>query len=322
MLISVPSSREGGVIAPADLRVLAAVGRFVYLTARQVARRLYAETSLSYVQARLKRLADAGYLERRFLPRPTRSGSAPIVYAVSRQGTRALVECGQSPATALRAAGASYLFFAHTLALNDLLIAIERWCCHQPRLELLEWRHERLLRHQPLVVCLADGRSATVIPDAWINLRVDRRLQICYLVELDRGTTGQAAWRRKVAALLAAASGPYQARFRTRSLTILVLATPGARRRDALLRWTEAELTAQGRGDDADLFRFSGEPASIVTPPDLVQNASWIRPFGGAWQSLAEMSAISESRDLSDIAAMTVSAEESDPYEMAEGGRS
>lgn len=321
MLISVPSSRGGGVIAPADLRVLAVVGRFVYLTARQVARRLYAETSLSYAQARLKRLADAGYLERRFLPRPARTGSAPIVYAVSRQGTRALAACGQPHATAPRPAGASYLFFAHTLALNDLLIAIERWCCHQPRLDLLEWRHERLLRHQPLFVRLADGRSATVVPDAWINLRVDRRLQVCYLVELDRGTTGQGAWRRKVAALLAAASGPYQARFGTRSLTILVLATPGARRRDALLRWTETELTAQGRGGDADLFRFSGESASIVRPHDLVQNASWARPFGGAQQSLAEMSAIADGRDLSDTSAMAVSEERSEPYEMTEGGR-
>ncbi len=67
------------VLGPADARILAAHARYFYLTAGQLTRLLYAATSQTYAQARLKRLADAGYLQRISLPRVRCTGSAPLV---------------------------------------------------------------------------------------------------------------------------------------------------------------------------------------------------------------------------------------------------
>ena len=138
---------------------------------------------------------------------------------------------------------------------------------------------EHDLRRQPVVVSLPDGARTAVIPDGWIDLRVESRHQIAIALELDRGTTDQRRWRRKVAALLAWADGPYQARFATRSLTIAVVATPGTERQEALRRWTEAELRRLRRTDEADLFRFAGLTPAEISPVALFRESRWRRPF-------------------------------------------
>ena len=92
MLPPVLSSRSSNVLGPSDAALLKLLGHYFYLTAAQVTRILYAPTSHTYAQARLKRLADAGYLQRFFLPRPTRTGSAPLVYALARKGWNVLRE--------------------------------------------------------------------------------------------------------------------------------------------------------------------------------------------------------------------------------------
>src|SRR4051794_15193287 len=82
-------------LTPATLPILDAFGRYYYLTATQVTRLRYAPASHTYSQARLKQLADAGYLQRLFLPRPSRTGSAPLVYTLARAGMNALRAVGQ-----------------------------------------------------------------------------------------------------------------------------------------------------------------------------------------------------------------------------------
>lgn len=286
------------IAGPADAPLLGAVGRFFYLTASQLTQLLYAPTSHSYTQARLKRLADTGYLQRIFLPRPTRTGSAPLVYTLARKGLRLLAEWGSPLDRRYRPAEVretSYLYLAHTLALNDVLIALERLCRRDRRARIAALRHERELKLDPLRVRLPDGATAGVIPDAWVDLRLTdggQRYQECYAIELDRGTTAQQAWRRKVAGLLAAAAGPYQQRFGTPSLTVAVVATPGARRRDELLRWTEAELRAADREDAASLFRLASLPQTTGSPEQLWLGAGWWTPFDDRPAPLLELAGV------------------------------
>ncbi len=284
-------------VGPADAPILMALGRYFYLTAAQLTRLLYAPSSQTYAQARLKRLADHGYLQRIFLPRPTRTGSAPLVYTLARNGLQALAEWGSGVDRRYRPAEmreTSYLYLAHTLSLNDVLIALDLLCRRDRRVQLAALRHERELKLAPVKVRLTDGTTAAVIPDAWLDVRLRDRYQECYAVELDRGTTEQKAWRHKVAALVAYAGGPYQQAFATPSLTIAVVATPGSRRCDQLMRWTEAELRAIGREDAAGLFRFTGISVGDTAPEDIFRGPVWQAPFSTRLEPLLDLRAATE----------------------------
>jgi hypothetical protein len=287
-------------LGPSDEPILTMLGLYFYLTAAQITRLLYAPASHTYAQARLKRLVDAGYLQRLFLPRPSRTGSAPLVYTLARKGLNALREWGSAVDRRYRPAEArelSYLHLAHTLALNDALIALELLCRKNPRIQIADLRHERVLKLHPVVVALPDGAKTGVIPDGWVDLRIAGCYQECYAIELDRGTTEGKAWRRKVAALLAYADGPYQRVFGTPSLTIAVIATPVQRRRAVLLRWTEAELRAQGREDAAGLFHFTGATLADQDPEQLFLSAVWSEPFSDHLEPLIDASGISDRRE-------------------------
>lgn len=302
---------------PADELLLLAINRYFYLTASQVTRLLYAPTSHTYAQARLKRLADAGCLQRHFLPRPTRTGSAPLVYSLARRGFNALTQWGYLVGRRYRPSEMrqlAYLHLAHTLALNDVMIALELLCRSRPDVRIAEVRHERDLKLEPVMVSLPDGTQRGVIPDGWVDLRIAGRYQECYAFELDRGTTAARPWRRKVAALVSYADGPYQQAFGTRSLTVAVIATPGEGRAAQLQRWTEAELRSMGREDAAGLFRFCGAPLPGRCPAPFFQSAAWRTPLSGDPQPLINLSTISagsqtseieEDNDISDIAENT-----------------
>lgn len=300
MLPTVLNPRPALMLGPSDAALLKLLGRYFYLTAAQVTRMLYAPTSHTYAQARLKRLADAGYLQRLFLPRPTRTGSAPLVYTLARRGWNALREWEPTRAQRYRpleVGALSYLHLRHTLALNDALIALALVCRAHPVFQIAELRHERVLKQQPVQVTLPDGRETGVIPDAWVDLRIAGRFQECYAIELDRGSTGARAWRRKVAALLAYASGPYQQAFATRSLTVAVIATPGERRCAQLRRWTEAELHCLGREDLAALFRFTGARLADQDPDQRFLGSAWYRPFSGQPEPLIHASGLFNRRE-------------------------
>src|SRR5688500_13546119 len=83
-------------IGEVDRAILAAVNRFGYLTAAQLTRLLYpaSQDENRYSQRRLKRLADAGYLQRlRDLPTP-RYGAAAHVFTLGGAGRSFLTDHG------------------------------------------------------------------------------------------------------------------------------------------------------------------------------------------------------------------------------------
>jgi hypothetical protein len=125
-----------------------------------------------------------------------------------------------------------------------------------------------------------DGKSAYAVPDAWVDIRIDGRLQVCLVVELDRGTEEQKAWRRKVNNLLAFADGPYQDAFGTRSLTFAVVTTAGDHRLLELIRWTEAELAASREVAQGDLFVLTSWRPESLPAEELFRDRRWLQPFG------------------------------------------
>jgi hypothetical protein len=287
-----PARSEG--VTPAKRAILLALARYYYLTARQCTRLLYAEGSLTRVQTLLKELADDGYCQRLFLPRPSAHGRVPAVYTLGRLGHAHLEALGIDVPTRLRPSEArahAYLFLDHTLAVNDCLIAMEVLARRTPAIALHRMLHERTLRHMPIPVTDPDGSNASVIPDGWLDVRVALPEGIdryCIALEIDRGTTEQRAFRRKIAHWVAAADGPYQAAFGTDLLTVAIVATPGQGRADTLLRWIASELAALHREEQAGLFLVTAVDAATVDPATFYGGAVWRQPGREAPVSLIE----------------------------------
>lgn len=287
-------SAQSGGVTPAKQAILTALARYYYLTARQCTRLLYAETSLTRVQALLKELADDGYCQRLFLPRPTPHGRVPAIYTLGRSGRAHLETLGIDVPTRLRPSeerGHAYLFLDHTLAVNDWLIALALLSRRAPGITVRTMLHERTLRRMPVMVAGSDGRRASVIPDGWLDLRValpDGVDRYCIALEIDRGTTEQKAFRRKIAHWVAAADGPYREMFGTDLLTVAIVATPGEGRAKELLRWIAAELVNLQRPDAAELFLVTAMDAASVDPATLWCGPVWRQASRGAPVSLIE----------------------------------
>lgn len=268
-------------MTPAKRALLTAVARYHFLTARHGTRLLYAETSLTRVQALLKELTDDEYCQRLFLPRPTPHGRVPAVYTLGWLGRTYLAAIGVDVPTRLRPSEARqhrYLFLDHTLAVNDCLIAMELLARRSPQIAIRTMLHERTLRRMPIAVADADGRRAAVIPDGWLDLRVtlpDGIDRYCVALEVDRGTAEAKAFRRKVAHWVAAADGPYRAVFGTDLLTVAIVATPGQGRAGELLRWIATELARLRREDAADLFLVAALDAASADPATLYCGPVW-----------------------------------------------
>jgi protein involved in plasmid replication-relaxation len=277
-------SAQSGAVTPAKHALLAAIGRYHFLTTRQATRLLYAEGSLTRVQTLLKELSDDGYVQRLFLPRPTPHGRVPAVYTLGRFGHAHLEALGIDVPTRLRPSEArahAYLFLDHTLAVNDCLIAMEVLARRTPAIALHRMLHERTLRHMPIPVTDPDGSNASVIPDGWLDVRVALPEGIdryCIALEIDRETTEQRAFRRKIAHWVAAADGPYQAAFGTDLLTVAIVATPGEGRARELLRWIVAALATLHREEQAGLFLVTPADAAAVDPFAFYCGRMWHQP--------------------------------------------
>lgn len=265
----------------ADEAVLRLLATYHYLTVQQICRALYSPGSLTRVQMIVKRITQAGYAQRLFLPRRTQAGSAPSIYTLSRTGRLFLKRLGVPVTVRVRPSeerSHSYLYLDHTLAVNDVLIAAAQLAKEESRVTLAAQRHERDLKHTPVVVRTATGERLGVIPDAWLDLRVGGE-QYCVVLELDRGTEEKKVWKRKVRGLAAYACGPYQAAFATDSITIAVLTVAGHERLHNLVRWTEEELTATNNQDLGVGFLFAALVPAVVPPRRLFLDGVWQMPY-------------------------------------------
>jgi hypothetical protein len=266
-----PRTPPAFLISHADTAILSAVGRYHCLTALQVTTLLYARASLTWVQTKLKKLHAAGYLTRDRIPTRPTQGSAPLYYALSRTGFAHLTSLGQPAPGATRPYQVheySYLFLAHLLAVNEVLIAAELVCRQVPQLQLTRLLHDQELKRQPVFITDRGTRRAVIL-DGFLDFAVHTepgyRAPLC--LELDRGTERQQDVRTKIRALVQFSQGPYQAAFGRQSLTICLIASPGADRLGSLMAWTRAELSELGvTPEEADIFRLGAFPLDWYVP--------------------------------------------------------
>jgi hypothetical protein len=232
-----------------DLAILQWLARHRFLRSTHVAALI--DRSIDRTNDRLARLFHAGFLDR---PRaqldfyPT-SGSAPIVYALARDGARLLADLSLAPPSkrdwsrANRDAGRP--FIEHQLMIIDFYVGLTRGCRARTDVQLIT--SDELMvampeatrtARNPLMMRAAivrDGRRLTVavVPDLIFGLRYPDGSRRCFCVEIDRGTmpvtrrnASLTSNARKMEAYLAAhAAGIHEKQFGWKTFRVLTVTT-------------------------------------------------------------------------------------------------
>src|SRR5581483_4701541 len=222
-------------------------------TAEQLTRLHYKPGSINKVKARLKDLANNGFLQAD--GQPTKKGKGPYYYVLAQQGLRYLEEAGYDTSETFRAnreGNKHALFVEHTLELNDVLIAASLLEHTAPCYRLESFIHERALKWRPYKAVWkteSQQQTFTVIPDAFLDFRSllpdGRQRRMPLLLEHDRGTEEQQHFRRRIRAYLVFfKSGAYQQHFGVRTITVAFTTFTGIARLRQMIEWTRAELAA------------------------------------------------------------------------------
>lgn len=272
-----------------DDKLLQAFGRYHYLTARQVTTLFYKPTSITTVQARLKKLSDNEYLLP--LALPTIRAKSPYVYTLAALGREYLKELGiELPMASFRPSREhvkGYQFFSHTLAVNDVLIAVEALSRVVSDVIVEEVLHDLALKHDPpyLSVGAQKGKKIAVVPDAWIDLRIKRggsenESRFCIWLELDQGTVSVKPLKKKVNDLVALyEQGGYKARFGTNKVVFAFATTGGEPRATHLRKWIREELLEVVGDDKTKAWWFTRFTVCVlpseINPRDLLLGKSW-----------------------------------------------
>jgi hypothetical protein len=233
-----------------DAQVVRHVHEHRFLTREQIQRLAFTPTTTSSCKKRLTMLYHHAYLDRLYVPVTLPYGAPRAVYCLGRRGAELLASersGGRGEVEWRRQDNdRDIVFLAHTLAVNDVRIAVINAC--RERAWPMVWTDERELRSTLFGDRIADpgtpGQAFAVIPDGHFTVDVDG-VRYAFALELDRGTVEELRLRQK-ARLLGAwlQSGAYARRFHLDTLRVLFVVAAGAStasRLERLRRWTEAE---------------------------------------------------------------------------------
>ncbi|MEO8391729.1 MAG: replication-relaxation family protein [Chloroflexota bacterium] len=224
-----------------DLDILQAVYACRVLTTQQLQMLFFPSLPTAY--ARLSLLYHQGLLDRKFLAVYADKMNTPILYVLDRQGAEVLQrERGIEVNWSREAKHVTITFLEHTLAINQVRVALDKACWQTDGFELLEWLGENELKadYDRVTIRTDSGRSQNIslIPDSYFSLQTPRGVAHFFL-ELDRGTMTTKRFKSKILAYqVYYASGAYQRRYGTRSLRVLTVTTTTGRT-ESLRKMTE-----------------------------------------------------------------------------------
>jgi len=253
-------------------------------TAEQLCRLHYRAGSLKAVKARLKTLAEAGFVQADTVP--TKRFRAPYYYTLGPNGVKHLAQAGYDTNESWRASkemDKHALFVEHTLELGDVLISAFLLGKLMQSASLHSFTHERVLKRRPYKATWQRGdhsETFSVIPDAFLDFHVlldgvMRRMPV--LLEHDRGTEEQYYFRRRIRAYrMLLTTGSAAQLFGAKVVTIAFTTFQGKERLAQMQAWTRAELEHE-TATVGQRFRFAA-----LTPP-LHPAKTW---FGEQWYGL------------------------------------
>jgi hypothetical protein len=249
-----------------EIKILYFFKTFHYLTELQV-RKLYPFKSRSFCYRKLQRLLEEHYLTvlvQKKYPSKEYKPVYPYVYLLDTIATDFLRDqgvdmTGYFPSLKRKRAN---IFIDHLLETNDVLISakiLPRIC---PTITDVEILHDLTIRQM-----YTTGSR----PDGLVIFRTEKEY-IPLWIEVDRATEDtQIDFRKKIRDIFYfIRNGQYQRIFGMAEVTVVFLTGNGENRINQMLKWTEAELTALGEMEEADLFRFGesiDDPIKLFTTP-------------------------------------------------------
>jgi hypothetical protein len=265
--------------------ILRAMALFPYMLGKQVTKLLYSEGSHRSVLEIMKKLFDEGYVERKPLPSQIQKGSVPYVYFLSAPGRHYLESLGYDFSTwrypsEMKLVHSSHLW--HCLEVNDFLIAGITTAHSNPDVQLIETRHDLVLKSLDL----------PVKPDGWQLFHLKGIEEAAVWLELDRGTEKIKVWKTKIQTILGYIHGNYAHDFGTPTITVAIVVPASVQQREhrigELRSWTEQVLTATQQEYEHDVFRFIALPEEIQSET-LYLSPCWKRPFSKGKYRLLEI---------------------------------
>ncbi len=204
---------------------------------------LFFGASKAASQRRLALLYHHGFLERTFLTVRASYLLSPAVYLLDKRGAELLrTEFGyDSLVWSAKQHTVGQLFLEHTLAINDVRVAVTL-ACQASGFTLLEWRSESTLKSEyDSVFIPSNGINKTetpLIPDSFFVIQTPKG-KAPFFLELDRGTETTKRFQAKIQAYqVYVQSGAYEKRYGYKSIRILTVTT-SQKRLDGLKAATE-----------------------------------------------------------------------------------
>lgn len=251
-----------------DRQVIQLIYQYRILSQQQLERLL--NKSRSRVQQIMMRLYHHEYVERLFLPVFITEGRSPTLYILGKRGVAVLRRLGIEDMSGQPSKNLTPMFLEHTLAINDVRIAIAQ-ACEQHDWSILTWKGENDLKaaYDRVILPTKSGKSqsVSVIPDSYFIVYLPGRGVYNFFMELDRGSMTLDRFRNKMMAYVAYyKSGKYEQRFRYKGFRVLtVVDTVSPQRVENLVKQTETVPAIGNR------FWFAHLPAlaadNILTQP-------------------------------------------------------
>jgi Replication-relaxation len=253
-------------------------------TAEQLCRLHYKPGCIKAIKARLKDLAEHGYVQYDVIP--GREFRRPYYYTLGTKGARYLQQAGLDTNDAFRASkevNKHALFVEHALELNDIIIAAALLKSVGTGFYLHTFVHERTLRRRPYKASWrVNGRqeAMSLIPDALLDFRYSdgqKQLRIPVLLEHDRGTEQQQHFRQRIRAYITFLKEKAQQHYFNASVVTIAFTTfAGTGRLEQMRHWAKQELTgANAAFSQAFVFAHLARP---LEPCSL-----WLEP---CWHTL------------------------------------
>lgn len=264
------------VLTAVDYDILRLIHEYHFLTVSQVTRLRYSSGSETTCQDRLKKLFNAGVLDRVQLPH-VGTGNTEYLYTLSTKGCKELQPLGISSFSRYRPADTRTLklpHLQHVISLNDFLIAARILPRVHPDITLVSMKHDLDMKREPLRVTL-DRQEVRIVPDGFLDFRLSiggRLYAMPVWVELDRNTEWGNTLKLKLQKIIhAVQSLAFQELFGVSSVTVAI-ATTNEKRVDLMRSHIQAELQRLGLMHLALVFLLTPlpeqlEPITLFTAP-------------------------------------------------------
>jgi Replication-relaxation len=282
--------KKAFIVTPVHAMLLHDLNTLQRATAEQLTRLNYKMGMINTVKARLKDLADAGYVLSLYHP----SIRLPYMYALDRKGLHYLQAQGVDVREYYRPSqeedsAKNFLFREHMLAISDILIHALLFEKTEASCRINSMLHERFFKNHPMKATYTRNsreETKTIVPDAYLEFACTspsgKDVTIPVMLELDRGTEDQKFFRRRLRAYIVfLRSRAFETLFEVKNMTVAFATTKNHNRVGKMREWARRELAVTNEPKWlADLFLFTALPENMsdIEPRQLFLDPVWYMP--------------------------------------------